>query len=83
MLKKLSLIRSLIQIYTTMTKNLFDTFGQLESLKRESLSKEPEVPLNCYIPKSLRENLKMKAAKEGVPMKNLIINALKGFYTDL
>lgn len=66
-----------------MTKNLFDTFGQLESLKRESLSKEPEVPLNCYIPKSLRENLKMKAAKEGVPMKNLIIKALKGFYTDL
>ncbi|MCC9042571.1 hypothetical protein LNQ81_07695 [Myroides sp. M-43] len=63
--------------------NLFDKIGQLEPLKKEYIGNEPEVLFNCYMPKSLRENLKVKSAKERIPMKDLVINALKGFYTDL
>ncbi|AJA69644.1 hypothetical protein MYRA21_2532 [Myroides sp. A21] len=66
-----------------MAKNLFDKIGQLESLKKNEVCNDYEVLFNCHIPKSLRENLKIKSAKEGVSMKELVINALKGFYTDL
>ncbi|MDM1528893.1 hypothetical protein [Myroides odoratimimus] len=66
-----------------MAKNLFDTIGQLESLKKNEVFNDYEVLFNCYMPKSLRENLKVKSAKERISMKDLVINALKGFYTDL
>ncbi|MDM1410562.1 hypothetical protein HX038_07325 [Myroides odoratimimus] len=66
-----------------MAKNLFDTIGQLESLKKDEVCNDYEVLFNCYMPKSLRENLKVKSAKERISMKDLVINALKGFYTDL
>ncbi|MEC4052601.1 hypothetical protein VSP10_07325 [Myroides odoratimimus] len=63
--------------------NLFDKIGRLEPLKKEHIINEYEVLFNCYMPKSLRENLKIKSAKERISMKELVITALKGFYTDL
>lgn len=47
------------------------------------LDKEEEVLANFYIPKSLRENLKVKSARERIPMKDLVVEALRGYFPDL
>lgn len=48
-----------------------------------STEKEQEVLFNAYIPVSLRDKLKMKSVRERIPMKDLLVDALKGYYNDL